>query len=217
MSGPMQDTSVVVIGGSSGIGLATAVLASAAGAQVTIAGRDEDRLAAALASLPGDARGTTSTWPTRWPYATCSTPSTMSTTSRHSQARMSTACWRTSTPRTLRGPVDNRFWGPLYICKYAGTEDDHWIDHLVHRCRGRAPRAEARSSRPPPGARRSSLEHGGRARPVRVNVVRPGIVDTPLLDRLAPSRSGRGDRGHGQAVPLGRLLSPRRSLTPSCS
>ena len=53
----MQDVSVVVIGGSSGIGLATARLASAAGAHVTIAGRDEDRLAAALQSLPADARG----------------------------------------------------------------------------------------------------------------------------------------------------------------
>src|SRR6476619_4435827 len=59
MSELMKDASVVVIGGSSGIGLATAKLASAAGAQVTIAGRDEDRLAAAVQSLPADAKGVT--------------------------------------------------------------------------------------------------------------------------------------------------------------
>src|SRR5262245_40877617 len=53
----MRDASVVVVGGSSGIGLATARLAVDAGADVTIAGRDVDRLARALEALDGNARG----------------------------------------------------------------------------------------------------------------------------------------------------------------
>ncbi|EJC81232.1 dehydrogenase of unknown specificity [Rhizobium leguminosarum bv. trifolii WSM2297] len=47
---------VVVIGGSSGIGLATAKLLSKQGYTVTIAGRDEEKLAAAKASLGGEVR-----------------------------------------------------------------------------------------------------------------------------------------------------------------
>ena len=47
---------VVVIGGSSGIGLTTAKLLLKQGYTVTIAGRDGDKLAAAKASLDGDLR-----------------------------------------------------------------------------------------------------------------------------------------------------------------
>lgn len=49
----LQGQSVVVLGGSSGIGLAVARGALSAGARVWIAGRDPQRLAAALESAPG--------------------------------------------------------------------------------------------------------------------------------------------------------------------
>lgn len=48
---------IVIIGGSSGMGLATARAAAAAGAAVTIASGDQGRLDAALAGLPGNCDG----------------------------------------------------------------------------------------------------------------------------------------------------------------
>ena len=53
----LSDQRVVVIGGSSGTGMAAARAAAAAGAAVTIASRDKDRLDAALAELPGACDG----------------------------------------------------------------------------------------------------------------------------------------------------------------
>jgi NAD(P)-dependent dehydrogenase (short-subunit alcohol dehydrogenase family) len=53
----LTNSHVVVLGGTSGIGLATAQAALDAGARATVAGRDEQRLAAALERLGGDARG----------------------------------------------------------------------------------------------------------------------------------------------------------------
>jgi NAD(P)-dependent dehydrogenase (short-subunit alcohol dehydrogenase family) len=45
---------LLVIGGSSGIGLATAQQATAAGAQTIVAGRNEAKLKAAVSSINGD-------------------------------------------------------------------------------------------------------------------------------------------------------------------
>jgi NAD(P)-dependent dehydrogenase (short-subunit alcohol dehydrogenase family) len=51
MTGQLQDRTVVVIGGSAGIGLETARLARAEGADVILTGRDPDRLKNAAAEL----------------------------------------------------------------------------------------------------------------------------------------------------------------------
>jgi NAD(P)-dependent dehydrogenase (short-subunit alcohol dehydrogenase family) len=53
----LADQRVVIIGGSSGMGLATARAATAAGASVTIASSDKERLEAALAELPDTCDG----------------------------------------------------------------------------------------------------------------------------------------------------------------
>ena len=53
----LTDQRVVIIGGSSGTGLATARAAAAAGAAVTIASSDQGRLDTALAGLPGNCDG----------------------------------------------------------------------------------------------------------------------------------------------------------------
>jgi NAD(P)-dependent dehydrogenase (short-subunit alcohol dehydrogenase family) len=51
MSGPLANCRALIVGGGSGIGLATAALLAADGASVTIAGRTEAKLAAAAAPL----------------------------------------------------------------------------------------------------------------------------------------------------------------------
>lgn len=54
MSMDMKGQHVLVVGASSGIGLATAAALLRAGAVVTLSGRDRDRLARAAAELPGE-------------------------------------------------------------------------------------------------------------------------------------------------------------------
>ena len=53
----LTDQRIVIIGGSSGMGLATARAAAAAGAAVTIASGDQEKLNGALAGLPGSCTG----------------------------------------------------------------------------------------------------------------------------------------------------------------
>src|SRR5262245_29140247 len=54
----LKGTRVLVLGGSSGIGLATARAAVAGGAQVTVASRSGDKVNAAVAVIGGGAQGT---------------------------------------------------------------------------------------------------------------------------------------------------------------
>src|SRR5260221_5627494 len=56
MSDKLKNTRVLVLGGSSGIGLSTAAAAAEAGASVTIASRSQPKLDAALSRLGSDAR-----------------------------------------------------------------------------------------------------------------------------------------------------------------
>jgi len=53
----LKDKRIVVLGGTSGIGLAVAAAAAADGAQVLVASRDEARVKRALTTLPASAKG----------------------------------------------------------------------------------------------------------------------------------------------------------------
>ena len=205
----LQDTSVVVIGGSSGIGLATARLASAAGAQVTIAGRDEARLAAALESLPADARGVAldvaDEAAVRDLFESFDHVDHVATLAgthvAGTLADLDTAA--------LRGPVDNRFWGPLFVGKYAAPK---MTTGSITLCTG-AGVARPRAGNVIVSAAAGGSEFLARAMavelaPVRVNVVRPGIVDTPLLDRLAPGNRDDVLKAMAKRMPLGRVAQP---------
>jgi len=44
--------------------------------------------------------------------------------------------------------------------------------------------------------------------PIRVNVVRPGIVDTPMLARLAGSNRDEMLAAQSKRIPLGRVAQP---------
>ena len=205
----MQDASVLVIGGSSGIGLATARLAGEAGARVTIAGRDENRLAGAVEMLGGDVRGV--------PLDVADEDAVRDLFDSldhvdHVATLAGTHVTGTLADvdtGTLRGPVENRFWGPLHICKYGPAK---MTAGSITICTG------AGVGRPRAGAAIVSAAAGGsevlaramalELAPVRVNVIRPGIVDTPLLDRLAPNRRDEVMEGMAKRIPLRRVARP---------
>src|SRR5688500_10831842 len=122
MSASLQGASVVVIGGSSGIGLATAKLARAAGAHLTIAGRDKDRLAAACEEIGGDTDGVVvdiaDEAAVRDLFSSIERVDHVATLAG---THVAGAIADVDT-ETLRGPVDNRFWGPLFLCKHAAPK-----------------------------------------------------------------------------------------------
>jgi len=204
-----QDATVVVIGGTSGIGLATAAMLQQAGAQVTIAGRDEQRLAGALDQLGGTAKGVTldvaDESAVRDLFASCEHVDHVAMLAG-THAHGDVVDTETS---TLRDPVENRLWGALYVCKYAAPK---MTDGSITICTG------AGVARPRRGAGIVAAAAGGsemlaravalEVAPVRVNIVRPGIVDTPLLDRMTGGNRDATIAAMEKRIPLGRVAQP---------
>ena len=182
---------IVIIGGSSGMGLATAAAAATAGAAVTIASSDQTRLDRALAALPDGCAG-----------AVVDTRSEASVAGAFDQIgeldHLVYTAGNTVTPRALtevtleeaRQLSEVRFWGAVTAVKHAAprirpggsiTLTSGTIG--VRPSRGTALAASS-------AAAIEGLTRGLAVElaPVRVNAVRPGAIRTPLWDSVPPER-----------------------------
>jgi NAD(P)-dependent dehydrogenase (short-subunit alcohol dehydrogenase family) len=183
----LADQRIVIIGGSSGTGLATARAAAAAGAAVTIASSDQGRLDAALAGLPGNCDGvvvdTRSEADVAALFARAGQLDHLVYTAGEAPAQRALKDLSLDEARAL---FEVRFWGAIAAVKYA------------------APRVRPGGSivltsgtigvRPVPGA---ALAASGAAAiegltrgmavelaPIRVNAVRPGAIRTPMWNGI---------------------------------
>src|SRR6202012_651636 len=184
---------VVIIGGSSGMGLATARAAAAAGAVVTIASSNKGRLGAPLAELPGPGGGEV--------IDTRDEASVADLFDRiGSLDHLVYTAGDAFTPRPLAGlPLSEarqgfevRLWGEITAAKYAAPRI---------RPSGSVPLTTGTfSARPGPGAAlaaASAAAGEGLPRglavelaPIRVNAVRAGAFRTPMWDRLPEPQRG---------------------------
>jgi NAD(P)-dependent dehydrogenase (short-subunit alcohol dehydrogenase family) len=201
----LENAAVVIIGGSSGIGLATAKIAHDAGAQVTIAGRSPDRLTAARDEIGGDIR--TVALDIADEDAVRALFDSLESVDHvvNLAGTFAFGALLTTDIAALRSPVDTRFWGPVYVCKYAAPR---MTTGSLTFCTGTG------VDRPRPGGAVFSAAAGGsevfsramalELAPIRVNVVRPGTIDTPLFARSNEDRE-RAIAERSARIPLRRI------------
>ncbi len=202
----LRGLTVVLIGGSSGIGLATAAAAAAAGARVVIAGRDASRVDAAVASIPGlvgveadvldDAA-------LEHVFDVAGRVDHLVQLAAHtSGGRIA------DTPDSqLRRSLDVRLWGSIGAVRHA-------IPRLTEASSITLVSGVV-SARPTPGtavaaASAGAVEALARAlavelAPVRVNAVCPGAVETPMLERALGERYDDMVATMGANLPVGRV------------
>jgi NAD(P)-dependent dehydrogenase (short-subunit alcohol dehydrogenase family) len=205
----LKDKTVVILGGSSGIGLATAQAALTEGAMVIITSRSRERLAAARARLESDVRAialdVTDEAGTRALFAGLEQVDHV----------FITAGRVTFDPRLapesagMRPALDQRFWGALYAAKYAATRmgGGGSITFMsgtaaIRPLRG-ASVATASCGAVEAFARSLAVDLA----PIRVNTVQPGLVDTPFLDLLGDRRQALIDE-YSRRLPVGRPGRP---------
>lgn len=201
---------VLVIGGSSGIGEATARRAASAGASVTIASRTPARLDAALARLPAGVASA--------PLDVADAVATSAFFDDHpawDHVVLAGSATRVGPVRGLplddaQAAMQNKFWGAYHVGRSARLNPQASLTFV----------SGVYSQRPVPqavlqGAINAALESLARGlalelapHRVRVNTVSPSTTATPLWDRLGPE--GRQAKFDAMAarLPVGRVADP---------
>jgi NAD(P)-dependent dehydrogenase (short-subunit alcohol dehydrogenase family) len=194
---------VVVVGGSSGIGLATAELAKSEGAEVTIASRSAEKLNAAAAKLGATAIPTdvTSDGSVASLFQTCGRIDHVIVTAAH----LRTGPFKTVSMDDVRATMEGKFWGAWRVARAAEIRPGGSLT-LVSGFLSIRPRPAAAIV----GAANGALESLTRSlalelAPVRVNCVSPGIIDTPI--RAAMPEAARRDMlaKAAASLPVGRV------------
>ena len=197
---------VVILGGSSGMGLATAKAAKADGARVVIAGRSRERLQAARAVLGdevrtvaldvGDEIGTRALFSELGPvdHVFITAGAVLFDPKLAPDAA------------SVRPALDTRFWGAFNAAKSAAATMS--TGGSITFTSGTAAMRPIRGASVA-GASCGAVEAFARSlavdlAPIRVNTIQPGLIDTPFLDTLGERRSAIIAE-YSRRLPVGRV------------
>jgi NAD(P)-dependent dehydrogenase (short-subunit alcohol dehydrogenase family) len=206
----LAHTTVVVLGGTSGIGLATAKAAQTEGAQVLVTGRSPERLRAAQAELGNAARAVALDVADE-----AGTRALFEGTGRIDHIFItagSVALDARLAPdsASLRPAMDVRFWGAFNAAKYgaarmnAGGSITFMSGTTARRPLRGAAVATASCGAVEAFARSLAIDLA----PIRVNTLQPGYVDTPMLDELLGEARVAIKQEAGARLPVGRIGRP---------
>jgi len=194
---------VVVVGGSSGIGLATAELAKAEGAEVVIASRSAEKLNAAagklgLKAIPTDV---TSDESVASLFKQTGAVDHVVVTA----AQLKTGPFKTVSTDDVRATLEGKFWGAWRCARFSEIRPGGSLT-LVSGFLSIRPRPNSAIV----GAANGALESLARSlaidlAPVRVNCVSPGIIDTPIRAAMPEAARREMLAKIAAGLPVGRV------------
>ena len=199
----LQGKTVVVVGGSSGIGYSTAELAKAEGAEVIVASHNAERLKAAAARLGVRAVLTDVTSDDRVAqlFRACGPVDHVIVTA----AQLRTGPFKTVAMDDVRSTMESKFWGAWRVARSAELRPGGSLT-LVSGFLSIRPRPNAAIVASANGA----LESLTRAlavdlAPVRVNCVSPGLIDTPIRAAMPEAARKEMLAKAAASLPVGRV------------
>ncbi|SEU31429.1 SDR family oxidoreductase [Burkholderia cepacia] len=204
----LNDQRVLVVGGSSGIGEATAHAFAEAGAKVTIASRDAARLAASKDRIGyGVSTGVMDI------TEDASVRAFLDSAGEFDHVVVSAAQTATGPVRGLElddayAAMDSKFWGAYRIARAVRIRQGGSLTFVSGFLSVRPSKNSVLQ-----GAINAALESLARGlalelAPVRVNTVSPGLIATPLWSKIDAEARDRMYEGAAARLPAGRVGQP---------
>lgn len=199
---------VLVVGGTSGVGLATARAFDAEGAEVVVASRSRNKLDAALGRLGAkasaieldvrndDVMDAFATNGHMWDHVVMTAGETPTGPSR------------VLPMKDAYSALDSKFWGSYRVARSVTVKSGGSLTLLAGYLSIRPNKASPLQS-----AINAAVEALGRAlaleyAPVRVNTISPGLLDTPLWDHLSTEKREAMYEAARARLPVGRVGQP---------
>lgn len=207
----LQGQRVVLLGGTSGLGLATAQAAAAAGADVVVASSSQRRVDAALQSLPAGARGhavdLSREEAVRALFEQLGPFDHLVFTAGENLELTTLAAAQLDQARRF---FDLRYWGAFMAAKYGSPKLRRGGSIVLT---GGSASARPRAGWALGASLCAAMEGLTRAlavelAPIRVNLVAPGVVRTELWGKLGAAEREALFAGVGQQLLVGRVGEP---------
>ena len=194
---------VVVVGGSSGIGLSTAEMAVREGAEVIIASRNAERLNAVAGNIGAKAiaADVTSDKSVEDLFRACGPVDHVVVTA----AQLRSGPFKTVPMDDVRATMEGKFWGAWRVARFADIRPGGSLT-LVSGFLSIRPRPNSAIV----GAANGAIESLARSlalelAPVRVNCVSPGIIDTPIRAAMPEAARREMLTKTAASLPVGRV------------
>lgn len=207
----VSQNSFLIVGGTKGIGFATARAAAEGGAQVTITGRTQPTLDAALAQLPTGVRGLTLDFGD--PNSVAALASAVGSFDHLVLSASSAIAWgplHALTEEAMRAAFEAKFWGYWRLTKaLAPSLSAQGSITFVTGAAGRAALAGTSGVAAVNGAIEALAKVlASELAPLRVNTVSPGLTVTEAYDGMPEEARTQMFAGAAARLPAGRTGHP---------
>ena len=207
----LQGKKVVIVGGSSGIGLAGARAAAGHGAHVVIVGRSEKKLQAALEQITGNIEGHALDFTVeeniRQFFGKLGNLDHLVVTAG---GNVSPSSFVEAEPSLARSVLEGKFWVQYNTAKHGAKYVNRGGSIILF--------SGLYSRKPSKGfvalaANNGAIESLGRAlaiefAPIRVNVISPGLVETPIYHMIPEEQRISMFASVAKNLPVGRIGMP---------
>ncbi|GAA6621451.1 SDR family oxidoreductase [Scytonema sp. NUACC26] len=208
MNVTLENQNIVIIGGSSGVGLAVAKLVAAAGAKLTLASRSRDRLEKAAHEINSDVQiGIINTLDENSVKDFFANLNDIDHLLNFAGDSMGGGVLTTDIA-TARNAMESKFWGQFYVGRYGGPRIKSSGGSLTFTS-GSGPRPHQAIATVAANAGVSLLAESlaKELAPVRVNVVAPYYIDSPMWAGMVDEERQQLFERVGKQLPIGRVAT----------